>query len=745
MFAHRIYFDVLDHHNLLVILMEQGTFENCLGVLTVAVRQEIHGLGHPHGGFQQPFAFRIFTQTAQYEFTISGLASTDEGNIEGLAAAVHEGGDPLSANAGSWTMDVVYDEATIGTGNNAPLLSDNYIVTPLSSTWKINKLPLTVKAKDVTTVLGTPVNDVNSEVEVTGAINDTEKSKIAGLFKITKANGFSTDAFGVFADAFEIAEKTQNEYGDGYAAAAAYLNNYEELTAEGQNPTLLNGSLTVTGGNFIVMPVISNKIPYGTTPVPEVLAYTTGDNPTQLVENTDYEKVGNAYGFKVKLATDADEAANWKSIDQFNFTVNTTYNIKVDAATVKGKGNYVKAANAQEDNFTCASATFTIKPKKVYYQISDVTLHVGDTEDNLNEGTTKATATLKTGEGYEDNTLVGDETLEFTFKFAEGVAGLVIDPQTHKISTEEGFQEEGNEAITAEVKNGDYSGNYEVDFTEGDLLFAALELILDPEDEDMAAKISEAKTNGNKFEITFKSRTTGENATSTFAKSTMKANEWYAKVLPFDITTVELVKALNAYVVVNVLSEASTDKNYKFKIEMSNIPAGTPFLIKPEKDINWSVFNLDETRKITADAAKTVTVQQEGKDVVTFTGTFAPMTMHYNDTDADIAERVWWLSDTDYQATKIANDWRKPKNNAHKLGAMEAYLIAGEGWTSYSPTFTVEDFDFENNTTAIKVLNTQTMKAYDAEGWYNLNGVKLQGAPTEKGIYINNGKKVIVK
>ena len=554
----------------------------------------------------------------------------------------------------------------------------------------------------------------SSEVKVTGAIDDTEKTKIAGLYKITNANNLNTDAFGVIENAYVISQKTEAEYGNDYAAAVAVLDNYVALVA---GETLLNGSLTVTGGNFIVMPVISNKIPYGTTPVPEVLAYTTGDNPTQLVENTDYEKVGNAYGFKVKLATDADEAANWKSIDQFTFAVNTTYNIKVDAATVKGKGNYVKAANAQEDNFTCASATFTIKPKKVYYQISDVKLHEGDTEANLNEGTTKATATLKTGEGYENNTLVDDETLEFTFKFADGVTGLGIDAQTHKISMEEGFQEEGNGAITAEVNNGDYSGNYEVDFTEGDLKFAALELILDPEDADMAAKISEAKTNGNEFDIIFKSRTTGENATSTFAKSTMKANEWYAKVLPFDITTVELVKALNAYVVVNVLSEASTDKNYKFKIEMSNIPAGTPFLIKPEKDINWSEFDLGEnvTRKITADAVKPVTVQQEGKDVVTFTGTFAPMTMHYNDTEADIAERVWWLSDTDYQAKKIANDWRKPKNNLHKLGAMEAYLVAGEGWTTYAPTFTVEDFDFENNTTAIKVLNTQTMKAYDAE------------------------------
>ena len=29
--------------------------------------------------------------------------------------------------------------------------------------------------------------------------------------------------------------------------------------------------------------------------------------------------------------------------------------------------------------------------------------------------------------------------------------------------------------------------------------------------------------------------------------------------------------------------------------------------------------------------------------------------------------------------------------------------------------------------------------------WYTLSGVKLDGKPTEKGIYICNGKKVVIK
>jgi len=31
------------------------------------------------------------------------------------------------------------------------------------------------------------------------------------------------------------------------------------------------------------------------------------------------------------------------------------------------------------------------------------------------------------------------------------------------------------------------------------------------------------------------------------------------------------------------------------------------------------------------------------------------------------------------------------------------------------------------------------------DGWYTIDGIKLEGEPTTKGIYIVNGKKVIIK
>ena len=43
------------------------------------------------------------------------------------------------------------------------------------------------------------------------------------------------------------------------------------------------------------------------------------------------------------------------------------------------------------------------------------------------------------------------------------------------------------------------------------------------------------------------------------------------------------------------------------------------------------------------------------------------------------------------------------------------------------------------------ITNTNADNADEEDGWCTLNGVKLKGKPTQKGVYIKNGKKVLVK
>ena len=58
-------------------------------------------------------------------------------------------------------------------------------------------------------------------------------------------------------------------------------------------------------------------------------------------------------------------------------------------------------------------------------------------------------------------------------------------------------------------------------------------------------------------------------------------------------------------------------------------------------------------------------------------------------------------------------------------------------------TITVRFVGARGEVTAIGTLNTQTGEIV-TDGWYTLSGTKLSGKPTKRGIYINNGRKVVL-
>lgn len=78
------------------------------------------------------------------------------------------------------------------------------------------------------------------------------------------------------------------------------------------------------------------------------------------------------------------------------------------------------------------------------------------------------------------------------------------------------------------------------------------------------------------------------------------------------------------------------------------------------------------------------------------------------------------------------------------IGANKAYLqvLTADYNTAMSSSaplrFVIEDED------ATGIAEVKTVENTD-DAWYTLNGVKLNGQPTEKGIYVNNGKKVVIK
>ncbi len=59
-------------------------------------------------------------------------------------------------------------------------------------------------------------------------------------------------------------------------------------------------------------------------------------------------------------------------------------------------------------------------------------------------------------------------------------------------------------------------------------------------------------------------------------------------------------------------------------------------------------------------------------------------------------------------------------------------------------TITVRLLGANGETTGIGTLDTRTGE-FSTDGWYDINGRKLSGKPSKKGLYITNGKKVVIK
>ena len=277
----------------------------------------------------------------------------------------------------------------------------------------------------------------------------------------------------------------------------------------------------------------------------------------------------------------------------------------------------------------------------------------------------------------------------------------VADQATYAVSTDA-----YEEVITAEITNT----NYALTVIKGDLTVSAGAAITLNRTGDMDALI---KAYDN------------QTINVTLDRNITRTEAWFAMVLPFETTVTEL-SSKYGYAVVNVLDEGNTDASkVKFKLHMQTIAANQPFLIK--------IATAKETPMDFGSKPIVYAADPMSKDVAgnEFHGVF-------KETELAASDYLWTM-------IPAQNSFKKLDQSGTTLTPINAYLKTKDNLDAFAPTIFVEDFDFNSNTTAIKALNLENMKAYSVDGWYNMNGVKLQGVPTEKGIYINNGKKVVIK
>ena len=210
------------------------------------------------------------------------------------------------------------------------------------------------------------------------------------------------------------------------------------------------------------------------------------------------------------------------------------------------------------------------------------------------------------------------------------------------------------------------------------------------------------------------------------------AETWNTMVLPFEVTVAELSAQLG-YAIVNVVNpEKTTEGNVVFKLEMQKIPANTPFCVKTSAAIpDAKVLNF--ANKLIVDGGKYPSVDA-GKGYK-FVGAYQNLTINkttpaYYFLRGDNAK--WAHLDA-----ASANTWT--------VVPFDAY-IDQSGAAASARELTVTFQEIDGSLTAIKSVDADIMSMEPAKtGWYTIGGMKLQSAPTQKGVYIKDGKKVIVK
>ena len=167
------------------------------------------------------------------------------------------------------------------------------------------------------------------------------------------------------------------------------------------------------------------------------------------------------------------------------------------------------------------------------------------------------------------------------------------------------------------------------------------------------------------------------------------------------------------------------------------LKAGKPYLISWAKAPNYDQADPD-TRDLKNPEFTGVTIDNTDRSVtssdgyVTFKGTY---------------DRLEWNTENNSILFLGANNtlyWPQPSNNKTPyLNACRAYFQLNNGLTAADVSAARMNFDGENEVNGVKEVNA-TLGVND-DSWYTLDGVKLSGKPTQAGLYIHNGKKVIIK
>lgn len=201
---------------------------------------------------------------------------------------------------------------------------------------------------------------------------------------------------------------------------------------------------------------------------------------------------------------------------------------------------------------------------------------------------------------------------------------------------------------------------------------------------------------------------------------------WNTFCVPFALTQEQLEEAYGSGAVAKYLSGVTTDPEgatLHFTPETDGgIEANKAYLLYLAADVTEAKTFSGVTLKPAADCTTKVKADNGGE--YTFQGILKPTTLT--------------TDDTQYFLNSLGTNFVLPSNSTSAMKATRAYITVPVSGSAQGRQY---NFDFNGTTTAI---DNVTVSGMEDGAWYTISGIRVN-RPAAKGVYIHNGRKVIVK
>ena len=225
-------------------------------------------------------------------------------------------------------------------------------------------------------------------------------------------------------------------------------------------------------------------------------------------------------------------------------------------------------------------------------------------------------------------------------------------------------------------------------------------------------------------------------------RTLFKDGKWNTICLPFPLTATQLASSPLSGAEIRTLTSATLNNdeltlNFTDKGSVTSITAGTPYLIKWEKANNYDQANA-QTRDIKDPVFNGVSIDKTRNDIISnnnnvlisFKGTYTPISFG---------------SSEEYKLLIGDNNMLYYPQNGAFLGACRAFFMISQGGSSVRSY--VLNFGDDDSATGIIAIGDSQLSTPNSplSEWYTLDGRRLAAKPTAKGIYIHEGRKVVIK